>query len=89
MSSRTVKALERQAKLDETEMVNLFNPLMKDFTVKWLGEPIVLKGGEFTEMSKTHARHVRKHLVDIIMIERGYSPLDHVKRSQIRKEIEL
>ena len=82
--ARSVTKLRREAKEAETEIWYLHSPLSKNWSINWIGDPVVIHPG-VNKLTKQVYQHIEKHMVDAVMNERGYKQLDHEKRREIKK----
>lgn len=82
--ARSVTKLRREAKEEEGKVKYLFSPLSRNWSVNWLGDPVIIKPG-INKLSTIIYKHVFKHVVDAVMNERKINPLDSEKRREIKE----
>lgn len=82
--ARSVAKLRREVKEDEQKVWYMLSPLSKNWSINWGGSPIVIKPG-INKLTKQEYKHVEKHMVDVIMNEKGYKQLDGGKRKEIKE----
>lgn len=88
-----VHELRRRAYLEKDIPIRLYNPLLKDFSVQFNDgsgiKTYTLKSKEIEAFPTPIAKHIRKHLVDFVINERGVISTDRVAVSKIKEEIEV
>ena len=67
----SVRQLEEESRKQNATRVKIFNPSSDDFTVKFLGKPHTIHSKEVKEFPFSIAMHVKKHLANHILNERG------------------
>jgi len=84
---KTVRELRHLA--ENKSDILLFNPLLKDFSVKLVGfDEVILKANEITSIDGRIADKVKNKLITFIINERELDPIS-VAAKEIPKEIEV
>lgn len=86
MNIRKVKHL---AELNKDKTLRIYNPSTDDFTVKYEGKEYSIGALDMQEYPYHIANHIKKHLADYILHERGIKTNPQDDLAEIKKEIEV
>jgi hypothetical protein len=84
-----VKELERLADKQKAEKIRIYNPDTEDFTVEYSGVPYTIRALEMESYPTHIANHIKKHLANKLLHDRGIKINPDADLEAIKKEIEV
>jgi hypothetical protein len=86
---QSVDDLKLKRELENEQTVRLFNPLAEDFTVLFHGKPLTINALEIAVLPRPQAEHIKTHLTNHIINERGINLPNEDDIKAIHRELEV